>query len=138
MVDTFSIKERSSIMRKIKSQGTSPELKLRKALWDHGIRGYRIQNKEITGNPDIIFKKKKIAVFVDGCFWHRCERCYRQPKSNIEYWEKKIRLNVKRDLKHNDDLKKEGWRVIRIWEHEINSHIDHVVSNVISEIENNQ
>lgn len=119
MTDCYSKEIRSRVMSKIRSKNTKPEVQLRKFLWNQGYRGYRIHNTNLPGKPDIAFKKKKIAIFIDGCFWHKCPICYVEPKSNSEYWLSKIKMNVLRDENNQDKLEAMGWKVIRIWEHEI-------------------
>ena len=117
MPDKFSPEIRSKIMRSIKSKDTKPEIILRSALWRRGWR-YRL-NTDILGKPDIVFRNYKILIFVDGCFWHKCPKCYKPPKSNTDYWLKKLQRNVERDIKYNRELREKGWNVLRFWEHEI-------------------
>lgn len=117
MVDVLSTDQRSYCMSRIRGRDTGPEKILRKALWAAGLR-YRIKNK-LPGKPDLVFFGKKIAVFVDGCFWHGCPKHYVKPKSNTDFWEEKIAGNVARDLRTNINLNERGWLVIRIWEHQI-------------------
>jgi len=81
--------------------------------------GFTYQPKGIYGKPDFVNKKQKIVVFVDGCFWHKCPKCYKEPKSRKEFWITKINNNVKRDKEVNKRLKRDNWKVIRVWEHEI-------------------
>ena len=103
-------------MSRIRGKGNkSTELKLLKLLREHGITGWR-RHQPITGKPDFIFPKQKLAVLVDGCFWHGCPRCFRAPEQNAEFWEKKIGGNIKRDRKVSRMLRAEGWSVCRIWE----------------------
>ena len=118
MADTHSTKVRSYNMSRIRSINSKPELKLRKELWQHSIRGYRLHQK-IAGRPDLVFTKSKLAVFVDGCFWHHCPTCFVRPKSNNEYWDAKITRNVNRDVEVVRLLSDEGYRVIRLWEHDV-------------------
>lgn len=116
MVDVISKEKRSKIMSAIRSKNTKPEILLRKALWAKGIR-YRVHyGKE---KIDIAFPTQKIAVFIDGCFWHGCPLHSHIPKSNVEYWIPKLQRNINRDKAIEEKLKKEGWQVIRIWEHEL-------------------
>ena len=117
-MDTLTKAQRSYCMSRIKSKGTTIERKFSKYLFSQGYRGYRL-NYKIIGNPDIMLIKPRIAIFIDGCFWHKCPKCYRRPKSNNDYWDKKLALNVKRDKKKRDTLKKQGYRVIKFWEHQI-------------------
>ena len=118
MTDTFSKKERSYIMSRIRSKNTKPEIRLSKELRKSGIKGFRM-HVNVFGTPDIVFPKQKIAIFVDGCFWHKCPKHYTQPESNKKFWLIKIKRNLARDKKVNRVLKREGWSVIRIWEHEL-------------------
>ena len=131
MPDTFSKKTRSRIMSKIGSNKTVAELILKKAL---SGRHFTYQPKKIYGNPDFASKKKRIAIFVDGCFWHKCPKCYTVPKSNKEYWLPKIKRNVGRDKKINKLLKKDGWKIIRIWEHEIKKNPGLGVNKIIKKL----
>lgn len=105
-------------MSRIKGKNTGPEVKLRKMLYARGLRGYRL-HYNLPGKPDIIFTKKKIAVFIDGCFWHKCPICFQEPETRKEFWMKKIQSNVERDEKVNELLKTDGWNVIRFWEHDV-------------------
>jgi len=115
--DVLTRAERSRCMSRIRGHNTKPEVMLRKALWKRGLR-YRIHHG-LPGRPDIVFPARKIAVFVDGCFWHRCPLHWQAPKSNAEFWEQKIGENQIRDARVNMELEEAGWRVIRIWEHDI-------------------
>lgn len=105
-------------MSRIRAKDTQPEIILRGIISGAGIRGYRL-NYKLLGKPDIVFPKKKIAIFIDGCFWHKCPRCFVNPDINRKFWNKKIASNVKRDTIVNTELKGGGWKVIRIWEHEL-------------------
>ena len=118
----------SKIMSAIRSQNTKPEIKLRKALFKLGLR-YRVQYK-ITGKPDVVFAGKKLAIFVDGCFWHGCPECYREPSKNKGYWQNKVAKNKARDDKVNVLLAEQGWSVLRFWEHEILSETVRVVDKI--------
>ena len=117
MTDVLNREQRSFCMSRIRGKDTKPEVILRKALWASGHR-YKIRNN-LPGKPDIIFPGKRVAVYVDGCFWHQCPEHYVKPKSNAKFWERKIAGNVARDAKNNRTLNEIGWSVIRIWEHEI-------------------
>lgn len=107
-------------MAAIKGKDTKPEMIVRKYLFSRGLR-FRIQVKKLPGRPDIVFPKYKTVVFVNGCFWHGHEGCryFRLPKSNVEFWERKISHNRARDISDTAVLQIMGWRVIRIWECEI-------------------
>lgn len=125
----------SAAMRGNRSKDTLPELLLRTALWKSGIRGYRKQLKHLPGNPDISFPRYRIAVFVQGCFWHQCPKCnIAIPKTNKSYWKEKLRRNVERDKKAFKKLKQDGWRVIRIWECDIHRSIENCIRQVHQEL----
>lgn len=112
--------QRSRIMSAIRAKNTKPELLLRKLLSMEGIRGYRLHPKKVPGRPDLAFGQRNIALFVHGCFWHRCPICSkRYPKTNRGYWLPKLRANVVRDKLKEQELKKAGWKVLVIWEHEL-------------------
>ena len=85
-----------------------------------GLKGWKQNAKNIIGKPDVTFADQKVAIFVDGCFWHGCPVCQRKlPQTNREYWERKIARNVELAKLHNEQLNQDGWKVVRIWEHEI-------------------
>lgn len=115
----------SRSMKGNKAKNTNPELLLRKALWAAGIRGYRLNWKKVPGRPDIAFPGKRIAIFVNGCFWHRCPICdLPLPKSNVEFWTNKFIRNVERDKLKIQRLEELGWNVLTIWECQIKKDID--------------
>lgn len=121
----------SKAMSSNKPKNTIPELLLRKALWQINLRGYRIHSKLIEGRPDIVYPKLKIAIFVNGCFWHRCPNCKLPlPKHNREFWKEKFNKNILRDKKVYKQLKKEGWSVLIIWECQIKSDLTKVLSGI--------
>lgn len=116
MADTFSKKQRSQIMSKVKSKkNKSTELKLISYFKTRNIKGWR-RNYKVKGNPDFVFPKKRIVVFTDGCFWHGHNCRNLQPKQNKEYWDKKIKKNIKRDREITKYLESKNWTVIRLWE----------------------
>ena len=125
--DHVSPETRSAIMRAVKSRGgRSTEKRLRAALVARGLRGWRMQAVELPGKPDFVFPAQSLAIFVDGCFWHGCPKCYRRPHSRQDYWDAKIKQNPKRDARNRARLRKLGWHVMRIWEHAIASTLDGV------------
>lgn len=119
MADTFTKKERSRIMGSVKSKGNkSTELKLIKIFKGNAIKGWR-RNYKLFGNPDFVFTKKRIAVFVDGCFWHGHNCRNTTPRTNAEYWKTKISRNKERDNLVTSELSNRQWTVIRVWECEL-------------------
>ena len=117
--DPLSEAARSSLMGKVKSQKTKPELALKGALRALGLTNYRLAPRTLPGKPDIAFGGARVAVFVDGCFWHGCSQCYRKPEGNGEYWAEKKERNMARDIRVNNDLEAMGWLPVRFWEHEL-------------------
>ena len=125
----------SKVMSANKAKNTKPELLLRKALWKKGHKGYRLNWKKVPGRPDIAFPGRKLAIFVNGCYWHRCPKCdLPLPKTNTQFWKEKFDNNVKRDKKKNDELLSLGWKVIVIWECEIHSDLNKYVNLVAMKI----
>lgn len=108
---------RSRVMRAVKSRDTGPEMLTRRAVHAMGYR-YRLHRKDLPGKPDLVFPSRRKAIFVHGCFWHGhdCPRGSRKPKSNRAYWETKIRRNRERDTQSEAALKRDGWRVLTVWE----------------------
>ena len=122
-MDTFSPKKRSWIMAQVKPSGNkSTEMNLRAALRENGLTGWR-RNYQLFGKPDFVFPKKRVAVFVDGCFWHVHPQKCRMPETNRQYWEMKILRNKKRDHLVTSTLRTKGWKVVRIWEGSIKKPI---------------
>lgn len=126
--DVMTPAQRSRCMSRIRGKDTGPEMALRKALWAVGLR-YRLHYK-LPGKPDIVFPGKKVAVFVDGCFWHGCPEHGVQPKTRAEFWRAKISKNRERDRRVTSTLKSNGWVVVRIWEHEIEQNTRGAVSRI--------
>ncbi|MGH9584586.1 MAG: very short patch repair endonuclease [Bryobacteraceae bacterium] len=119
-MDSLTREQRSRNMAAIRSRGNkSTEKALRFRLVRLGIRGWRICTRDLPGKPDFVFDAERLIVFVDGCYWHGCPKCYRAPTSNTVYWSEKFRRNKARDRRVNRALKSKGWQVVRFWEHEI-------------------
>lgn len=119
------------VMKSNKGKGTGPEVILRKALRDAGHPGYRLNWKKVPGRPDIAYPGKKVAIFVNGCFWHRCPKCNLPlPKTHIDFWEQKFKRNIERDRRKTIELQELGWTVIIIWECEIKKELPKVVSTI--------
>ena len=123
MADRISSAKRSEIMRTVKSRNTSPERRVRSVAHRLGLR-FRLHRSDLPGSPDLLFPKRRTALFVHGCFWHRHENCQRAttPKTNTEYWYRKFRSNVNRDRESRRKLEKNGWTVLVIWECETKTH----------------
>lgn len=136
MMDIFTKDKRHEVMSKIRSKDTKIEIQVRHWLYNHGVR-YRKNCKDIFGKPDIAIKKYKIAIFVNGCFWHGHEKCkfYRQPKSNVEFWQDKIRKNKERDKINLEKLENENWNVFVVWECQTKSNFESRMQTLLSEIE---
>ncbi len=118
MTDIFSKKKRSEIMRSVKSKDSKIESGFRKALWRAGFR-YRKNPRGYFGKPDAVLKRHKTAIFVDSCFFHGCARHCRLPASNRAFWARKVERNRTRDRMVNRHYKTAGWRVLRVWEHDL-------------------
>ena len=119
MADFLTKRRRSSLMSRIRSCGNAAtELRFIRLLKDSSITGWR-RNQPVFGKPDFVFPKLKLAVFVDGCFWHGCPQHETRPRNNATFWRKKFARNKKRDRQVNRALCRAGWRVLRIWEHEL-------------------
>lgn len=119
MSDVFSIRKRSEVMSRIRSSGNKDtELALVRLFRNEGISGWR-RRWPLTGKPDFVFRETRVAIFVDGCFWHGCSKHSRPPQSNQSYWRSKMIRNKARDRSVTRALRKKGWRVLRVWEHEL-------------------
>lgn len=135
MSDPLTTEARSRLMGRVRQHGTEIELKLRRALWVAGLR-YRLKTKQhLPGSPDLVFPGAKVAVFVDGCFWHGCPRHGSHPKTRPEFWATKISRNRERDAQVDEDLSRMGWHVMRFWEHDIREKLAKCVADVASAVE---
>lgn len=125
-------RERSELMKKIKSQDIKPEILFRKKLYEQGYR-YRINYSKLPGKPDIVIKKYKLVIFIDGEFWHgyQWNTKKKKIKANRAYWIPKIERTIKRDKENNTKLEKLGYKVFRFWEHEIKKDFDRCLNEVI-------
>lgn len=135
MSEKITKKQRSNNMRAIKSKDTSIELRVRKYLWHHGFR-YRKNVKGLPGTPDIVIDKYRTVIFINGCFWHHHYNCKYAtiPKSRQEYWIKKINKNVENDIKNTKLLIQDDYKVITVWECEINHAFEDRMKYLIEEI----
>ena len=119
MADIFTRAKRSEVMSRIRSHGNhATELRLIALMRAHGITGWR-RNARLFGKPDFVFRAARLAVFVDGCFWHACPRHATMPRSNRAFWKAKLTRNAARDREVTRALRRAGWRVLRVWEHEL-------------------
>ena len=115
-MDRLSAEQRHKNMAAIRGKDTKPEMIVRRWLWKRGFR-YRLNSPKLPGHPDLVLRKYRTCVFVNGCFWHRCPRCNLPlPKSNVEYWVVKFDRNVERDERNLAHLREAGWKVHVIWE----------------------
>ena len=116
-MDILTKEQRHHCMSAIKGKNTKPELLVRKFLFAHGFR-YRLNYQRLPGHPDIVLRKYKTCIFVNGCFWHKHEGCkyFVWPQNNAEFWRKKIDSNILRDQKKEEQLRCNGWHVIVVWE----------------------
>lgn len=130
-MDVHDKATRSFNMSRIRSRNTRPELRLRQVLWARGLRGYRL-HKKLPGKPDIVYSRAKVAIFIDGCFWHGCPKCGdgRAPVTNTRYWDAKRLGNRARDKRRTRELRSMGWTVLRLWEHEVTKNPDRCVARV--------
>ena len=123
-------------MKSNKGTNTKPELEFRKRLWESGIRGYRINYKKLPGSPDICFTRWKLAIFINGCFWHRCPYCKPNlPKKNASFWKQKFSDNIERDKRVRNELEYAGWKVLTVWECKAKKDLTNQVQRVIDELE---
>lgn len=119
MPDNLTPHDRRKAMQAVKSKNTSLERKLFATLAGMRLRGWKRNAQDVLGKPDAVFETRRVAIFVNGCFWHGCPECQRKlPETNRQYWERKIGRNIERDALNRSTLIEDGWVVITIWEHE--------------------
>src|SRR5947208_758355 len=134
MPDLYSAATRSYVMSRIRGRNTKAEILLRRALWSAGLRGYRTHGA-LPGRPDIILTRVRLAVFVDGCFWHSCPRCLIPvPASRVDYWGPKLRRNKLRDGRVRRELRRLGWTTLRLWEHEVRRDCGRSAARVLAAV----
>lgn len=131
--DTHTPEQRRKNMQRIKSENTIPEKCIMKALKRKGVY-FTKHRKDVYGKPDIVFKRKKIAVFIDSDFWHCNPDYFTPPKNNSEYWEKKIERNKSRDKEVNNYLRENGWTVLRFWERDIKENTEIIINKILDAI----
>ena len=116
MADIFTKAKRSAVMARIRGSGNAAtELRMMALFRAHGITGWR-RKQRVFGKPDFVFRRERVALFVDGCFWHGCPRHATQPRTRAAYWTAKFSRNKERDREVTRTLRKAGWRVVRVWE----------------------
>jgi DNA mismatch endonuclease (patch repair protein) len=131
VADTFNKADRSRIMAAVRSRGNkATEAVLVTLFREAGVRGWR-RHASLPGKPDFVFAKERVVVFVDGCFWHGCSTHCRMPASNREYWDRKIHRNVERDRTTRRELRARGWKVLRVWEHELKSRPSAALNRIV-------
>lgn len=119
MADVFTTDKRSAVMARIRSRGNrDTELRMILLFRLYGLTGWR-RHLDLPGRPDFAFRRQRLAIFIDGCFWHGCPQHFRMPKSRRDYWSAKIASNRLRDRRVTRELRRRGWAVIRLWEHDI-------------------
>lgn len=129
-MDNLTKEQRRKNMQNIRSKGTIPEVLVMRELCRRKIYFAKYVNS-IIGKPDIVFRRKKVVVFIDSDFWHVHPKRFIMPKANIDYWQKKIEHNKKRDKEVNKELKKNGWKVVRIWEYDVKRNIDKCMNKIL-------
>lgn len=131
-MDIWSKQKRSEVMSKIRGKNTKPEMILRSKLFKHGFR-YRVHSKNLPGKPDMVLRKYKTVIFIHGCFWHFHKSCRegRIPSTNSIFWKQKLKNNIKKDKVNQKLLEKEGWKVITVWECEIEKKLESVLKQII-------
>jgi DNA mismatch endonuclease (patch repair protein) len=137
-MDTLSRRERSERMGRVKSKDTKPELVVRRLVYGLGFK-YRLHASRMPGKPDLVFTRLKSIIFVHGCFWHRhsgCALC-RMPKSRLEFWEPKLEENRRRDSRNQRKLRRDGWRLLVIWECQL-ANQDRVKSRILEFLGSNR
>ena len=117
-MDTVSTRKRSEIMSRVKSRDSKIEVSFRKKLWKRGFR-YLKNSSKYFGKPDVVLPKYKTVIFIDSCFWHGCEKHHRPPTTRAKFWKDKIERNKQRDNEVSLYYQEKGWKVIRIWEHDL-------------------
>jgi DNA mismatch endonuclease (patch repair protein) len=136
MADTRTPEQRSRIMAAVKARNTTPELALRRALYAAGVRGWRNHYKPVAGTPDLAWPALKVAIFVDGAFWHGHPSRHKIGRSGV-YWDEKIAGNVARDRRVDSELAAAGWTVLRIWDFEVRKESSTVVDRVLEALRAN-
>jgi DNA mismatch endonuclease, patch repair protein len=136
MTDVFTKRKRSEIMSAVHSRGNrTTEWRVRSRLVSAGVSGWKLSVAEIFGKPDFAFEEERVAVFIDGCFWHGCRLCRNIPATRHSFWLRKIVRNQHRDRIVNKQLRKTGWHVLRFWEHEVRKEPENCIAGIREAIE---
>lgn len=130
--DAWEAQNRSRTMAAVSSGRTDIEQRLAKEMWGIGLRGWRRERRTGGARPDFVFVTPRVAVFVDGCFWHGCPRCAKRPATNTAYWHAKIQRNQARDMRQTEDLRAVDWTVLRFWGHEIDRDVAGCAARVLA------
>ena len=136
MTDIFTKQKRSEIMSKIRAKNTKPEMIVRHFLFSQGFR-FRLHQKNLPGSPDIVLKKHKTVIIVNGCFWHGHNNCsiFKIPKTRVKFWTSKIERNKARDISDKKALKKLGWKVIIVWECQLRKYkLEKTLNSIVNRI----
>lgn len=134
-MDIYTPEKRSEVMAAVRGSGNlSTEMRMVALFRQHGVKGWR-RHQSLPGRPDFVFRDGKVAVFVDGCFWHGCPTCYRAPASNREFWQNKVLENRRRDRRVSRELRRMGWSVIRVRECVLKKRTEQVVARIRRKIE---
>jgi DNA mismatch endonuclease (patch repair protein) len=134
MADKLTPETRRALMARVKTRDTAPEVALRRALWAAGIRGWRLHPKRVVGKPDFAWMGRQVAVFVDGAFWHGHPDYYWGQSG--PFWDEKIARNRARDERVNAELAASGWRVVRIWDFEVERSLSECVARIAKALQN--
>lgn len=129
MADNLTTEQRSRAMSRIRRRDTRPELLLRRALWAAGVRGYRVDDRRLPGRPDLAWSRHRVAVFVDGAFWHGHPSAYK-PGCHGDYWDQKIGRNVERDRVADELLRELGWIVLRLWDFDVRRNLSDALTQI--------
>ena len=129
MPDRITSEQRSKVMSKIKSKSKLEDL-VAHELFRRGVR-YRRNNKRLLGKPDISISKYKIVIFIDSCFWHSCPVHGTRPKSNVDFWNKKLNRNVEKAIEVNKFYESNNWNILRVWEHDIKGDFDNTIDRIM-------
>lgn len=130
-MDNLTRSQRSKNMRNIRSKDTLMEIKIRSCIHRLGLR-FRKNVLELPGKPDIVFPSYKVVVFLDSCFWHMCPYHYNIPKTRRNYWFPKLIRNKEKAKEVNKKLKNEGWKIVRLWEHQVKNNFDKCITKIIN------